>query len=159
MVLPYIEMNPPQVYMCSPSWTLLPPSSPYHPSESSHCTSPKHPVSHIDCLVFYSSRNRGFSPCHHAGEIECRGDASQRPYQILEESITGLSGSDAMTQQLLLDPLISHLKPKTSPAYLGQHPHGSSRACLQAGWIIHMLCHSTLGLSIWPQVIKCEWLF
>ena len=25
MVLPYIKMNLPQVYMCSPSWTLLPP--------------------------------------------------------------------------------------------------------------------------------------
>jgi len=25
-------MNPPQVYMCSPSQTLLPPPSPYHPS-------------------------------------------------------------------------------------------------------------------------------
>ena len=25
MVSPYIKMNPPQVYMCSPSWTLLPP--------------------------------------------------------------------------------------------------------------------------------------
>ena len=36
-------MNPPQVYMCSPSWTLLPPPSPYHPSGSSQCTSPKHP--------------------------------------------------------------------------------------------------------------------
>ena len=37
-------MNPPQVYMCSPLWTLLPPPSPYHPSGSSQCTSPKHPV-------------------------------------------------------------------------------------------------------------------
>ena len=37
-------MNPPQVYMCSPSWTLLPPPSPHHPSGSSQCTSPKHPV-------------------------------------------------------------------------------------------------------------------
>ena len=27
-------MNPPQVYMCSPSWTLLPPPFPYHPSGS-----------------------------------------------------------------------------------------------------------------------------
>ena len=34
-------MNPPQVYMCSPSWTLLPPPSPHHPSGSSQCTSPK----------------------------------------------------------------------------------------------------------------------
>ena len=47
MVLPYINMNLPQVYTCSPSWTLLPPPSPCHPSGSSQCTSPKHPVSCI----------------------------------------------------------------------------------------------------------------
>ena len=41
-------MNPPQVYMCSPSWTPLHPPSPYHPSGSSQCTSPKHPVSRIE---------------------------------------------------------------------------------------------------------------
>ena len=40
-------MDPPQVYMCSPSWTLLPPPSSYPPSGSSQCTSPKHPVSCI----------------------------------------------------------------------------------------------------------------
>ena len=38
LVLPNIKMNPPQVYMCSP----------YHPSGSSQCTSPKHPVSCIE---------------------------------------------------------------------------------------------------------------
>ena len=42
MVLLYINMNPPEVYTCSPSWTPLPPPSPYHPSGSSRCTSPKH---------------------------------------------------------------------------------------------------------------------
>ena len=42
--MPNIKMNPPQVYMCSPSWTLLPPPSPYHPSGSSQCTSPMHQV-------------------------------------------------------------------------------------------------------------------
>ena len=41
-------MNSPQVYMCSPSWTPLPLPSPYHPSGSSQCTSPKHPVSCIE---------------------------------------------------------------------------------------------------------------
>ena len=46
-VLPYIKMNLPQVYMCFPSWTLLSPPSPYHPSGSSQYTSPKHPVSCI----------------------------------------------------------------------------------------------------------------
>ena len=48
MVLPYINMNPPRVYMCSPSWTPLPPPFPSHPSGSSQCTSPKHPVSCIE---------------------------------------------------------------------------------------------------------------
>ena len=47
LVLPYINTNPPQVYTCSPSWTPLPPASPYHPSGLSQCTSPKHPVSCI----------------------------------------------------------------------------------------------------------------
>ena len=45
---PNIDMNPPQVYMCFPSWTLLLPSSPSHPSGSSQCTSPKYPVSCIE---------------------------------------------------------------------------------------------------------------
>ena len=48
LVLPNIEMNPPQVYLCSPSCRLLPPPSPYPPSGSSQCTSPKHPVSCIE---------------------------------------------------------------------------------------------------------------
>ena len=48
LVLPNIEMNPPQVYMCSPSWTLLSPPCPNHLSGSSQCTSPKHPVSCIE---------------------------------------------------------------------------------------------------------------
>ena len=45
--MPYTNMNPPQVYTCSTSWTFLPPPSPYHPAGSSQCTSPKHPVSCI----------------------------------------------------------------------------------------------------------------
>ena len=47
MILPYIDMNPPWVYTCSPSCTPLLPPSPYHPSGSFQCTSAKHPVSCI----------------------------------------------------------------------------------------------------------------
>ena len=43
-----IDMNLPWVYMCSPSWTPYPPLSPFHPSGSSQCTSPEHPVSCIE---------------------------------------------------------------------------------------------------------------
>ena len=48
LVLPYINKSPPRVYTCSQSWTPLPPPSRYHPSGSSQCTSPKHPVSCIE---------------------------------------------------------------------------------------------------------------
>ena len=48
MVLPYSNMSPPQVYTCSPFGTPLPSPSPYHPSGSSQCTSPKHPVTCIE---------------------------------------------------------------------------------------------------------------
>ena len=41
-------MNLPRVYTCSPSWSPLPPPSPYHPSGLSKCTSPEHPVSCIE---------------------------------------------------------------------------------------------------------------
>ena len=48
LVLPYINMPPPRLYTCAPSWTPLPPPSPYHPSGSSQCPSPKLPVSCIE---------------------------------------------------------------------------------------------------------------
>ena len=48
LVLPYIDMNPPRVYMSSQTWTPLPPPTPYHLSGSSPCISPKHPVSCIE---------------------------------------------------------------------------------------------------------------
>ena len=54
LVLPYIDMNPPWVYMCSSSWTPLPSPSPYHPSGSSQCTGFEGPVSCIKLeLVIY----------------------------------------------------------------------------------------------------------
>ena len=43
-------MNPPQAYTCSLSWTPLPPPSPYHPSMSPQCTSPKDPVLNLDWM-------------------------------------------------------------------------------------------------------------
>ena len=42
-------MNLPWAYAYFPSWSPLPPPSPYHPSGSSQCTSPKDPVSNLDC--------------------------------------------------------------------------------------------------------------
>ena len=48
MIFPYIDMNLPWVYTCSPSCTPLPPPSPYHSSESSQCTSPENSVSCIE---------------------------------------------------------------------------------------------------------------
>ena len=53
-LLPCIDMNQPQVYMCPPSWTPLPLPSPLHPSGLSQCTSFQCPVSSIEFgLVIY----------------------------------------------------------------------------------------------------------
>ena len=52
--LPYIHMNQPWVYMCSPSWLSLPLPYPSHLSESSQCISFECPVSCIELgLVIY----------------------------------------------------------------------------------------------------------
>ena len=59
LVLPNIEMNPPQVYMCSPSWTLLPPPSPYHPSGFGSWTSSICPWF---CALFGGSLNGNVLP-------------------------------------------------------------------------------------------------
>ena len=48
LVLPYVDMNPPRIYMCSPSQIPLPSLSPSSPSGSSQHTSPEHPVSCIE---------------------------------------------------------------------------------------------------------------
>ena len=53
LVLPYIDMNPPRVYMSSQSWTPLPPPTPYHLSGSSPCTSPR--SKHFK-LIFFASK-------------------------------------------------------------------------------------------------------
>ena len=54
MVLPYIDMNQPWVYMCPPSWAPLPFPSPSHPSGLSQCTDFECPVSYIKLgLVIY----------------------------------------------------------------------------------------------------------
>ena len=46
--LPYIDMNEPWIYMCSPSRSPLPPPSPSHSSGSSQHTSPEGPFSRIE---------------------------------------------------------------------------------------------------------------
>ena len=51
--LPYIDLNQPWIYMCSPSRSPLPPPSPSHPSGSSQCTSPEH-LSHASNLGWWS---------------------------------------------------------------------------------------------------------
>ena len=47
MILPYINMNLPRVYTCSPPWTLLPPPSPYHPSG--------HPSAPVPGILYHAS--------------------------------------------------------------------------------------------------------
>ena len=54
-LLPYIDMNQPWVYMCSPSWTPLPPPSPSHPIPLGHPSTPAlSTLSHASNLDWWS---------------------------------------------------------------------------------------------------------
>ena len=83
LVLPYINMNPPWMYMCSPSWTPLPIPSPYLPSGSGYMPSSGvagsysrfvpsfwrdfHTVLHNGCISLHSHqqcKRVSFSPHH-----------------------------------------------------------------------------------------------
>ena len=65
LILPYIDMNPSWVYLCSPSWTLLPPPSPSQPSGSSRCSSSEHPVACIKLrLVIRFTCDNYMLQCH-----------------------------------------------------------------------------------------------
>ena len=72
LVLPYIDLNPPWVYMCSPSWSPLPTPSPSHPSGSSQCTSPEH---------LYHSSNLGWQFVSHMiiYMFQCHSPISSHP--------------------------------------------------------------------------------
>ena len=52
-ILSYIEMKQPWVYMCSPSWSPLPPPSPPAPSRFSQCTRSER-LSHASTLGWWS---------------------------------------------------------------------------------------------------------
>ena len=58
-VLPYIDMNQPQVYMCPPSRTPLPPPSPSHASGLSQYTGFWCPVScfELGLLIYFTYAN------------------------------------------------------------------------------------------------------
>ena len=75
MVLPYIDMIPPRVYMSSQSWTPLPPPSPYHISGSSQCTSPKHPVSVSNLDWWYVSYMLVYM-------FQCHSPKSSHPFPL-----------------------------------------------------------------------------
>ena len=83
-------------YTCvPPSWTLLPSPSPYHPSGSSQCTSPKHPVLCIEpgqCHLFdvvYLEAEKSICWKHHLLPIiKCPPQQSHGLPQVLLISIT-----------------------------------------------------------------------
>ena len=83
LVLPYIDMNPPWVYMCSPSWTPLPPPSLYHPSGSSQCTSPEHPVSCSNLYQMYQIKQMWRSVSHMIFYMfQCHSPISSHPHPL-----------------------------------------------------------------------------
>ena len=83
MVLPYIDMNPPWVYICSPCWTPLPPPSPSHPSLKCALSCSTYALQPLGGAQVFFYRASSI----HKGKIEKVSKESQRPNEV---SRTGL---------------------------------------------------------------------
>ena len=64
LVLPYINMNPPRVYTCSPSQTPHLPPTHYHSSGSSQCTSNSFLIWYYTCFNVILPNHPTFSLSH-----------------------------------------------------------------------------------------------
>ena len=110
MDLPYIDMNQPWVYMCSLSWTPIPPLTSSHPSGSSQCTSHEHPFSCIEpglviCFTYdllailipaCASSSPAFHMIHSAYKLNKQGDNIQpwrTPFLIWKQSVVPTSSN------------------------------------------------------------------
>ena len=75
MVLPYINMNLPRVYMCSPSWTPFPP----HPIPLGHPSAPA-----LSILYHASNLDRRFVSHMILYMFQCLFPISSRPHPLPE---------------------------------------------------------------------------
>ena len=80
-------MNQPWIYMCSPSWTPLPPPSPSHPSGSSQCTSPEH-LSHASNLGWWSAETVLFHIAFYFMKVETWACILDPPLSVLTSCLT-----------------------------------------------------------------------
>ena len=126
MVLPYIDLNPPWVYMCSPSWTPLPPPSPSHPSGSSQWFV-------IKIISLYETLNAlTLLWCYERDQVECCWPP------VLHQLCT-----------LCLPPLHTICTP--SDLLISPYLHTNCHTVLYCGWQLE--CHLALHMLCTPNVL------
>ena len=159
--LPYIDMNQPWVYMCPPSWTSLPLASPSHPSGSSQCTSPEHPLSCIEPgpVIYFTYGNIHVSMLF--SQIIPPFSSPTRfkilffkfclfCYLAYRVVITIFLNSIYMhsvqfSHSVMPDSLRPHESQHARPPYPSPTPRAWSNSCPSSQW-----CHTTISSSVVP---------
>ena len=154
-------MNQPWIYMCSPSWTPLPPPAPSHPSGSSQCTSPKHlshasnlnwrSVSHLIMYMFRCCFLRSSHP-----RLLPQSSESVQHFTIIPCSFCDISVWSILRVNLLLDwchslfVLLrqSHDFQQTKVSLWVWFMLNLSSLLLTVGWTPALLCITALLLNI-----------
>ena len=156
MVLPYIKMNLPQVYMCSPSWTLLPPPSPYHPSGSSQCTSPKHPVSCIEPALatrfIYVQSSFKLKVCTAFGHRKWSGVFPLGLKLLSQQGSPPSVGCAASTEAVpsMRTQGLAWPSPSLTSQATSKRPLDAP-LYMKASWVVHWLCSNDYYWSGWNK--------
>ena len=147
--------------MCSPSWTLLPPPSPYHPSGLSQCTSPKHPVSCIepglatrflhDILHVSTSFSQIFPPSPSLSVTHSSHFFSSSIRLLVETETFIVFSSVQFSDSVVSDSLQPHGLQHARPPCPSATPGVYSNSCPLSQW-----CHPTISSSVVPFSVHLQ---